>query len=231
VDDKNGASSAADDALGRGIRHRVLHTSVVVGGNDDQVRFQFFGSFANFLGWDATADQAVASAPRIELPPFDGVEMFLAPLYGARIRSQPNNRTVPKVRGGSDRFDHVQQQQPRAELAGERLRVARRDLRWRGEIDRQKDRSELDRGERGPGLRRTTLSRQARVIPGPGWFAVVPRFHGQILFRFSAPNLAASPKGHYTSVVNHRPFFEGTSPPLSGTRPVSGDSLTLPFSA
>ena len=104
-------------------------------------------------------DSSLGFNSTITFPTFDGVEMFLAPLYGARIRSQANNRTVPKVRGGSDRFDHVQQHQPRAELAGERLRVARRDLRWRGEIDRQKDRSELDRGERGPGLRRTTLSR------------------------------------------------------------------------
>jgi hypothetical protein len=182
MQDENGACRAADDALGGAFSRRVLRTGAVPSGDYDQVHFQFSRHFGNFIECDAAAHQGFALAFRVELPPFEGMEMFLAPLYRARIGSPANHRTVPEVRGGSDRFDHVQQHQPRAELPGKRLGVAHRDLRWPGKISWQKDLADLDGGEWGLGLSSTMPSRQAVVCP---WFSVVPRFHGRILFWFS----------------------------------------------
>jgi len=204
MQDENGACRATDDALGGAVSQRVLRTGAIPSGDDNQVHFQFFRDLGNFIESNAAADQGIALAFRIELPPFNGVEMFLAPLYRARIGSLANHRTVPKVRGGSDRFDHVQQHQASAELPGETLGVAHRDLRWRGKISWQKDLVDREGGEWGLGRRGTMPSQRARACPGPQRFAVVPRFHWRMLFWFSS---VISP--HPLMGTTHRLSFIG----------------------
>ena len=117
----------------------MVQRGVVARGEDDQIHVEFFRDLCDFVECDAVANQCIAPAFRIELPPCGGVEARLAPLQEEWIRFRANNRAVSKVRGVRDRLDNVQQHEPGAESPGERLRVAQCLLRGRGKISWQKD--------------------------------------------------------------------------------------------
>src|SRR5207302_5361735 len=200
----------AHDAFGCAAQHRVLQAGVAMSGYNNQVHLQSTRSVADLLEWfsepnqrflDQTRFDRLAFAKQIELCPED-------PGNPVVLREQ---RKIGEVRR-SDRFDDVKQSNFRAKLLGERQRITERFPGGLGKVDRHKDGFQFEARGRSFAQRTRADSLSQHAHTGS---ALHPTshlrnfcFHRRTSVLVLCANLGESANEHYTSVANHRPFFD-----------------------